>query len=619
MSTANTETIEPQTMNYVFDMFGKSVSQILQTALNQQVVIDELSAMVKSLQKQITTMNSTIEDFEGKINTKIQGTKLTVYTKDGVPIEDALEVMQNKIASSCEKCQAHSDAIDRLEMEMKAKFDTENFENSTKGTHNVTKQLSDFGNEFKTLQMDVQKQRQDIDLLTDKTAQMVDMKLEEALQKLRSEDLPHEERFVTASQLDDEIIKLKGMLATDLGMGFGALSSSKSGKDQMDESDNFSDLQVQQSQFESAYAKNKNLLQNNHRSLYDQEYEDEYFYSSEFEYEDDREPRSPPSGEAVECRSVAIGTDGDVSAEGVISQKLHWAESRRHVGILAFYGSKGGKHKRRGVASKDRSNTSHDTDASESALMKKNCVDENMLSKNILNLVTSKVEGMLSEFFSVQDSESVRLGKVDAKVLIGQLSTVKGLKEDVSKLKLLVSMKIDAASCLQELSVRVTREELFTLLSQAFPSNKYIEKLAATFKSNLPPLKGGYSPRASTSLLREKSRAEASDIREYSIRARNGLKASTPAKLVPSRNSRLLTLNQRFLRGADGKYYLRDMSEFTTALSHNATGADSDVNPEAAFDHQPFRDRDQVTNNEVCETFAPVSRHRSRTPPSPSD
>ena len=84
------DNIESSTMTYVFDMFGKSVTQMLQASIHQQTAIDELRQQIRSCQTQITNICGTLEDFEDRIGVKMQEVRPALYTRDGIPLDDAL-------------------------------------------------------------------------------------------------------------------------------------------------------------------------------------------------------------------------------------------------------------------------------------------------------------------------------------------------------------------------------------------------------------------------------------------------------------------------------------------------------------------------------------------------
>ena len=78
--------------------------------------------------------------------------------------------------------------------------------------------------------------------------------------------------------------------------------------------------------------------------------------------------------------------------------------------------------------------------------------------------------------------------------------------------------------------------------------------------------------------------------------------------MKPARNSNMVALNQKFLKGADGHYYLRDTGADPDDLSASLFGTEktNDVDINAVFDFQPFK--------RVEETSTVVKNIREETP-----
>ena len=231
------------------------------------------------------------------------------------------------------------------------------------------------------------------------------------------------------------------------------------------------------------------------------------------------------------------------------------------------------------------------------------------MQANIITNIMGKVENMLVDFFSMQSG--LKLDKNDARVLVSQLSVVQQLKEDINKLKLLMNMKKDTVTCDQELEIRITRSDFFNYLATIFPNNPLIQKCLANLNNGLPPL-------AKTN--NNSSRPKTTMDEEVKVRTRT-IKTSQQPNLVPARNSRLLALNQKFLRGADGRYYLRDIGgESSLVMTPNITGNQKkEVQAEEAFDFQPFTPAQSGPRSESNDRPQTVIRHRTRTPPDSTD
>ena len=603
----NGESIEPSTMNYVFDMFGKSVSQMLQQSITQQTMIDELRAQLRSVQTQVTNVCNTLEDFEDKLFVKVQEMRPTIYTRDGIPIDDALEMLQNKISACTDKTQSQVEIIDRLDAEMKQKVDSEQFETAFKSTSQSEESYQEMFLTIQTLQKDLQKQRADSDSMSERVMQMVQLKLEQFTSNkstnLETDSVSADNsEYVTKSVFEREINRIRQNPFSLPGLDPVEEAGDKA-------HDKFAAIQMQQEQLEKAYLAQKAKLGENLDQLIAQldeeestestEIPDDFLVESDFTFEDD-EPEKE-----VEFRSISIDNDGNVDDEEIYTDKKHFTSSRRSIGLQCHLDKKNKTSRKQALLEQIRKKK--EEEGKQKSSYSSN-VDETKIQNAVLTNVMGKVENMLIDFFSMQSN--LKLDKNDAKTLVTQLSTVQQLKDDISKLKILVRGKKDTVRCDQELEIRITRNDFFNYLATIFPNNPLIQKCITNIRNGLPPLKKE-SPR---------SRPKTSIDEEAKTKQRTIKTASQQPNLVPARNSRLLALNQKFLRGADGRYYLRDMGgEASLVMTPNITGnTKKEVQADDAFDFQPFQPAN-VPKTETNDRPLTSTKHRSRTPTDATD
>ena len=616
------EQIEPSTMNYVFDMFGKSVAQMLQTSINQQTMIDELRAQLRSVQTQVTNICNTLEDFEDKLFIKVQEMRPTVYTRDGVPFDDALEMLQNKVDACNEKTQAQGETLEKHEQEIKTKLDADQYEQTMKESTQAAESYQELFLTIQTLQKDLVKQRQETDNMTDRVMQMVQLRLEhnDILSKDFSFDdmtskkdggnrpqTPKQDKdYVTKAYLDQELQKIRN---DPFGLAASFVPTGDKVKDQ------FALLQLQQENLDKMYMAQKQKLGENYDQLLhmlDNEGEDlETDVSDDFSIGSDFEVFDSDDGKEVEYRSVSIDTEGNIDDEEVFTTRKNATGKRRSIGLLCNIGKKTQMSDRQALIEQLKQKKNEQGIAIEQGGMSSRTtgVDEKRMQANIITNIMGKVENMLVDFFSMQSG--LKLDKNDAKLLVSQLSVVQQLKDDITKLKLLMNAKKDAVTCDQELELRITRVDFFNYLATIFPNNPLIQKCLANINSGLPPLN-----KTASSTARPKTTME----EENKVKTRN-IKTSQQPNLVPARNSRLLALNQKFLRGADGRYYLRDMGgESSLVMTPNITGSQKkDVQADEAFDFQPFTSSQGAPRIETNDRPQTTIRHRTRTPPDSLD
>ncbi|OHT04369.1 hypothetical protein TRFO_28133 [Tritrichomonas foetus] len=245
-------------------------------------------------------------------------------------------------------------------------------------------------------------------------------------------------------------------------------------------------------------------------------------------------------------------------------------------------------------------------------------IDEGKVTQRVLEAVMPRVENLLIDTFSGSNGiggNGVKLEKNDAKQLITQLSLLDSMKNEVKGLRLKLAMKIDRVKAENELRIRITKDEFFQYLSAFFPENETIKQMVQQPKtSKLPPLNSrkpniGGNPMSNSSLGQS-----AENPVTYT---KNKQMAKSNLVMRPNRNSNMIALNQKFLKGADGHYYLRDMTtdpNSIQAVQGSMFGENSeDVDINAVLDFQPFK---QVSTDDHDIRVNPnvVKVHREETP-----
>lgn len=650
------DNIEASTMTYVFDMFGKSVTQMLQASINQQTAIDELRQQIRSCQTQITNICGTLDEFEENLLIKMQEMRPTIYTRDGVPIDDSLEALQTKIQKLTEKSQSNEESIQRVTSELTDKLDADQFDKISEKASEASEGFTNISLTIQNIQKDLQKQRSETDAMMERTTQLVQLQLKKfgAQASLDStintnfEPKKEEEKYVTMETFKRVVLKLQQQ---QVGMG----SQRDDDYDIFDENDlegTLKKIQKRQSQLDADYLKKKSKLdanlnkvisllggpEANEESKEDgNDYDDkdeygtetgtEFDISSEFE----REVLSDEIGD-VELRDIGIEANNEVNEadqEPIIGETRTTIRKTdvtlRSLGLTCARDNadddsqeededdqnkkKKSKKQLMEEAKKQKEIASKGVDGVEVH------IDETKLTASIVSQVMTKIEPALVELLGNNGGSGVKLEKSDAKQIVTQLGTLNKLTDDISKLKMLISIKYDKVDAENELAIRITRDEFFSMLITLFPTNATLQKAYANYKKKLPPLK---------SVTTDKnSREPGSEERHssFSIHARQ-VKTAAPPTLIPARNSRLLALNQKFLKGQDGRYYLRDIgtAESSASQNPNLVGAPTrmaSVVPEQAFDFQPFVPNSAM--KEQVERISVPSQHRARTPPDQND
>lgn len=662
------DNIEASTMTYVFDMFGKSVTQMLQASIHQQTAIDELRQQIRSCQTQITNICGTLEDFEDRMGIKLQEMRPTIYTRDGIPLDDALEMLQNKVQSAAEKSISQDETLTRLEAEVKGKLDIEEFQAASQDANENNDSFTNMSLSIQALQKELQNQRTEQDQMMDKCSQLIQIQI----QRLKTQSVLSNGGFDNA---DEYVTKEKFKKVIDKLRKESLMKSADENEfDDFDENDlegTLNRIKQHSAKVDEDYRKKKAKLDQNLNkvlSMLGESNEEEDANDSDLSYEIDVEPEFEfEATDKNECEVRDIGTQSNEDNSGALEigetriQTKSDSSKRRSIGINIQEEQENQaeedknevsqKKSRKKRSKKLQSNSDQEDMKSrkealiEEAMKEKEKIDKKVssdsnqsttidqkLTASIISQVMNKIEPVLVEMFSTSGLGGVKLDKSEAKELVTQLSTISQLKDEMAKMKMLISIKYDRADAENELSIRITRDEFFSMLMTLFPSNSLVQKAYSNYKKKLPPLKspssqlqGQIQPQFANSSERERSKSRGDEIEDrhsISIHQRQ-IKTAAPPQLVPARNSKLLALNQKFLKGADGKYYLRDINTSdspSNMQSSNIVGSVSksaSISADQAFDFQPFLPASTV--KEQVGRISVPSQHRARTPPDQND
>ena len=214
------EEMEQAQLNQVFSLFGKGVTQMLQHVMNLQTVIDELRANNRSLQTQVTNLTSSLDEIEDRVLVRVQNSQQTFYTREGVPIDDALDALKSKLDSVNEKVVEGTETFAKIDAELAAKVDKEDYQATSAETQRVSEACSDLINGVHSMEKEIKKLKKDNETAQERMLKAV--KLQVQSQHLKDEmnaDDINAVEFVTKREMKEAIAKAK--LTGGGGGGFG--------------------------------------------------------------------------------------------------------------------------------------------------------------------------------------------------------------------------------------------------------------------------------------------------------------------------------------------------------------------------------------------------------------
>jgi hypothetical protein len=563
--------LETSTMLSVFDTFAKSVKQMLQSSLCHDNAIEELHGQVRTLQQHIQTTNKLLEDIEDRVLTRLQQARPVVYTRDGIPFDDALDAIDQKLAGLGEKATAHDETFERMKVEVDDKLSRDEFQTAFKEASEAAASFSGVATSVQKLHKELKRQRDDTDGMMDRCVQLVRLQIEQYHVRSSADDEADRSQFVTHEQLKS------ALQANRLG---GADAEVDEGNPEA----SLARLAKSRADLDDDYKRRREMIDAQMKTVSGMLSDDDFDVESDF---------SVDLTDTDEHQLVDVGVDGDGTVQRGDSyvRVIGTAGRRRNIGLSCSLAESTERRQRQSATPRDQI---------EEQMTSR--VDESRLTSRVSIAVMAKVEAMLLDMLSTTGVAGIRLDRADAKVFVRQLSVLQVLKEDIEKLKLKMGVKMNKTDCEQELSTRMTREELFALLIAAFPGNAALLR-AGGYRKRLPPLKKA-----------DKNSLADADESSHTRHKRQTQAATPPQPLIPARNSRLLALNEKFLKGADGRYYLRDMRSDVTQVTSNVVGSSATVSlsVDQSLDFQPFLPMDALKPARNDEE-AP-SQHRERTP-----
>ena len=196
------ENMEQSTMAYVFSLFGKGINQMLQQSVSQQTLIDEQRAQIRSLQTQVANLTSALDEVEDRIFVRLQNMQPTVYTREGIPIDDALDSITSKLSSYHDKFVESSETITKYEAELNNKVDRDEFQTAIGENQHNSDTYTELSNGLAALQKDLEKQRQEQEEAMDRLLQSMRAQIHsQENSELDHSELKNNKDYVTHDEL----------------------------------------------------------------------------------------------------------------------------------------------------------------------------------------------------------------------------------------------------------------------------------------------------------------------------------------------------------------------------------------------------------------------------------
>ena len=337
----DSDSMEQAQLNQVFSLFGKGVTQMLQQVMNMQTVIDELRANNRSLQTQVANLTSSLDEIEDRVLVRVQNTQQTIYTREGVPIDDALDTLKTKLDSVNQRVVEGAETFAKIDAELAAKVDKEDFEATSAETLRVSDACTELVNGVNAMQKDIKKLKKDNETAQERMLKAVKLQVQSQNLKdsMKADDVNAVE-FVTKKEMKEAIAKAKFAGGSGAG-GDGSMESSAvveyalsgDGPDEEKVKTAFAMLQQKKAKLEQNYAAETEKLAQDMARLVkiaegggvggggdedDDYYDDDYYDYDYDEAEGEGEVELDENGQPIRRShrsGAAAGGDGEVELD----------------------------------------------------------------------------------------------------------------------------------------------------------------------------------------------------------------------------------------------------------------------------------------------------------------
>ena len=535
------------------DMFQMSMKQILgfQNMLYQG--LKALSNKFGSLKNEVNFLNNQLLNVDDAVQNYLSRNPVTVYTRDGQHLDDALGDLQDRINSIMARLNKLESNNERFENFMEACVTTDDIQDIRTQIKQNNTISNDHAQAIESLQNSIEKQDLKLDekwkVIKDffnKQHVEMDLKLES---KIDADQLKY---YISNAQLA-ELIQL-----------FKSLPLSKQVRiveiiPQVFSETNLTNEEKIQKCFDLLNVERNRVIKE--QAQVKMEFGTLKKLAQSFN-PDDEDETSPDAFVQAEVRD--IGCDSGVTEVGEVTTTLLLRKCKHRTIGTNFDGPGNAECEVQPDQTELMSKVDDllqdgtgATDSDVSALARRVLIESQTLIENQLGDILNKVGNSMN--------------KGDIIKIIEGLKGMDEMKNDISTLKVKITQKMDRATALQEMDQYVKREEFFAFIET-----------------------GNYRPRAFTALKQEpvvRSRAV-----KTVMTPRRKADIKGPLPLVPARNSKMLGVNDKFAIGDDGKTYFRELSETqpTTTRSlkpsyyERSKAAMEQQGIETVLDFQPF-------------------------------
>ncbi|OHT05035.1 hypothetical protein TRFO_06005 [Tritrichomonas foetus] len=514
MSSFFDDIIAPNTISNMkhlgdnFDSFNLGIRQMLNFQFMLFDALNELAAKFVSLKTEVSFLGNQLLNVDDAVSTYLASHPVEVYTRDGVPIDDAISILQDRLNATSERLNLINEKTEKYDIIMSDSVSKDVINNINMELERTTETSNETSMAVQMIQRELTKQKDQDDNKWDVVRNMFKQQVEQygtvIDSKVESSDLVDYVKHSELAELmalfrsvpDDiktkipdilpQIFKLKGLSMDEkLTRAYDLLNIERKRIDTENQqlNDAFNQLK-EAANANSAYAETEHDT-----DFVECEVRDIATDSGYVEFEDERTAKIK---RFAQRSTIATNFDGPDNAI---------AEAETGItDLLDQIDTNGGE----GFSGK---------------------VNTKEIVSHVLNRCQGIIERQLELLFNAL---GVKIDKNDIVTLVHQLSIVEALQREFEAIKIKLPLKVDQSVFYDELRRYMLKEEFYEKYGGEFGP-------FSADRSNLPKVTS----------------------RSIQKRAKTDQR-NRPVPLVPARNPYMLGVNDKYMKGKDNKLYLRE-------------------------------------------------------------
>lgn len=520
--------ITPNTLNSMkhlgenFDSFNMGIRQLLSFQFLLYDSLNELAAKFAALKTDVTFLQNQVFNIDDAVANYMKEHPIEVYTRDGVPIDDVLETVQEKLKSTSEHLNLIEEKNQKFECRINDSASRDTVLTMKAELEETTEVANETARSLKKLQKQMNLESTSSDSNIESFSDIFRRQFDEYTTQMdKKADLEDLKDYVKHSELEDFAHLFQSvpeLLKSNIPKIIPKVMSLP----------NLSTEEKIRKAYELLHVERKRVNQENQQLI------DAFQQLKETTHvvEVDKEERAPV--EIIEIEVKDVGTfSGTAESSDIRIQNV--SRNVKHISIgTNFDGPENIVADREVGITELFEHLDNETQFNEANTGFGYTGHADIQS--ITSACVQQCQGIIERQLDLlMNAFGVTIDKNDIKTLVTQLSAVEEMRRNVDSLLVKINLKIDKSIFFEELKRYMLKEEFYEKCGGSVGLGSL-----SPFKTN-----GANTLPKVTSKGQKRPKTE---------------QKNRPVPLVPARNPYMLGVNDKYLKGKDNKFYLRETS-----------------------------------------------------------